>query len=54
VAAFIFGTLEAAQARLQDVEGIPVEFLPALPWIAVVLALLALAITRISRLQRAR
>ena len=43
VAAFLFGTLEAAQSRLQDVDGIPVEFLPALPWIAVVLALIVLA-----------
>ena len=31
VAAFLFGTLEAAQARLQDVEGIPVELLPPSP-----------------------
>jgi general nucleoside transport system permease protein len=53
VAAFLFGTLEAAQARLQDVEGIPVEFLPALPWIAVVLALVALAVTHTARLRRA-
>lgn len=45
VAAFLFGTLEAVQSRLQDVDGIPVEFLPALPWIAVVLALIALALT---------
>jgi simple sugar transport system permease protein len=53
VAAFLFGTLEAAQARLQDVEAIPVEFLPAIPWIAVVLALLALALVRLGRLRRA-
>lgn len=53
VAAFLFGTLEAAQARLQDVEGIPVEFLPALPWIAVVLALVALAVTHTARVRRA-
>jgi general nucleoside transport system permease protein len=53
VAALLFGTLEAAQARLQDVQGIPVEFLPALPWIAVVLALLGFALARIARLQRA-
>ena len=52
-AAFLFGTLEAAQARLQDVEGIPVELLPTLPWIAVVLALLALALTRSARLRSA-
>lgn len=50
VAAFLFGTLEAVQSRLQDVDGIPVEFLPALPWIAVVLALIALASTRTTRL----
>ena len=31
VAAIAFGTLEALQARLQDVRGIPVNFLPALP-----------------------
>jgi ABC-type uncharacterized transport system permease subunit len=53
VAAFLFGTLEAAQARLQDVERIPVELLPTLPWIAVVLALLALALTRSARLRTA-
>jgi simple sugar transport system permease protein len=52
VAAFLFGTLEAAQARLQDVEGIPVEFLPALPWIAVILALLVLAANRAGQLRR--
>ena len=52
VAALLFGTLEAAQSRLQDVDGIPVEFLPALPWIAVVLALVALALTRASPLRR--
>jgi simple sugar transport system permease protein len=52
-AAFLFGTLEAAQARLQDVEGIPVEFLPALPWIAVVLALIVLAAARTATLRRA-
>ena len=46
VAALLFGTLEAAQARLQGVEAIPVEFLPTLPWIAVVLALVALAVTK--------
>jgi simple sugar transport system permease protein len=54
VAALLFGTLEAAQARLQDVRGIPVEFLPALPWIAVVLALLGFALARMARLQRAQ
>ena len=54
VAAFLFGTLEAVQARLQDVRGIPVEFLPALPWIAVVLALVVLAVTRTARLRSAR
>jgi ABC-type uncharacterized transport system permease subunit len=48
-----FGTLEAAQARLQDVEGIPVEFLPALPWIAVLLALIGLAVARLARLRAA-
>ena len=53
VAAVLFGTLEAAQARLQDVGSIPVEFLPAIPWIAVVLALVALAVGRILRLRRA-
>lgn len=51
VAAFLFGTLEAAQARLQDVSGVPVELLPALPWIAVVLALVALAVARLTRLR---
>jgi ABC-type uncharacterized transport system permease subunit len=51
VAALMFGTLEAAQARLQDVETIPVELLPTLPWIAVVLALVALALTRRPRLR---
>jgi general nucleoside transport system permease protein len=53
VAALLFGTLEAAQARLQDVETIPVELLPTLPWIAVVLALVALALTRKTRLRTA-
>jgi simple sugar transport system permease protein len=53
VAAFLFGTLEAAQARLQDVDRIPVELLPALPWIAVVLALTTLALTRSARLRTA-
>ena len=53
VAALLFGTLEAAQSRLQDVDGIPVEFLPALPWIAVVLALIVLASTRTARLRSA-
>lgn len=51
--AFVFGTLEALQARLQDVEGIPVEFLPALPWIAVVVALAAFAVGRFARLREA-
>lgn len=54
VAAFLFGTLEAAQARLQDVDAIPVEFLPAIPWIAVVLALLGLAVARVVRLRGAQ
>ena len=53
VAALLFGTLEAAQARLQDVETIPVELLPTLPWIAVVLALVVLAFTRRARLREA-
>jgi simple sugar transport system permease protein len=53
VAAFLFGTLEAAQARLQDVGAIPVEMLPALPWIAVVVALLLFALARTSRLRKA-
>jgi ABC-type uncharacterized transport system permease subunit len=53
LAALLFGTLEAAQARLQDVERIPVELLPTLPWIAVVLALAALALTRNARLRTA-
>ena len=53
VAALLFGTLEAAQSRLQDVDGIPVEFLPALPWIAVVLALIVLASTHTARLRSA-
>ena len=53
VAAFLFGTLEAAQARLQDVGTIPVELLPTLPWIVVVLALVALSLTRRTRLRAA-
>jgi ABC-type uncharacterized transport system permease subunit len=53
VAALLFGTLEAAQARLQDVRGIPVEFLPSLPWIALVLALFALALVRTWSFRRA-
>jgi len=53
VAALLFGTLEASQARLQDVDGIPVELLPAVPWVAVVLALLGLAIAHVVRLRRA-
>jgi simple sugar transport system permease protein len=53
VAAVAFGTLEALQARLQDVPGIPVDFLPALPWIAVVLALTLFAIGRMTRLRSA-
>lgn len=53
VAALLFGILEAAQARLQDVGTIPVELLPTLPWIAVVLALVALAVTRRTRLRPA-
>jgi ABC-type uncharacterized transport system permease subunit len=52
LAAFLFGTLEAAQARLQDVDAIPVELLPSLPWIAVVIALLGLALAHRSRLRR--
>jgi len=51
VAALLFGILEALQSRLQDVRGIPVDFLPALPWISVVLALTALAIARRTRLR---
>jgi simple sugar transport system permease protein len=51
VAALLFGTLEAAQVRLQDVGAIPVELLPTLPWIAVVLALVALALTGRVRLR---
>jgi ABC-type uncharacterized transport system permease subunit len=53
VAAIAFGTLEALQARLQDVRGIPVDFLPALPWIAVVLALTAFAVGHRARLRSA-
>jgi simple sugar transport system permease protein len=53
VAAFLFGTLGAAQARLQDVEGIPVELLPALPWIALTVALVVMAVTRMTSLRRA-
>jgi ABC-type uncharacterized transport system permease subunit len=53
LAAIAFGTLEALQARLQDVQGIPVEFLPALPWIAVVLALTAFAVGHRARLRSA-
>jgi len=53
LAAAAFGTLEAAEARLEDVGGVPVELLPALPWIAVVLALLTLAFSRPIRLRRA-
>ena len=52
LAAFLFGTLEAAQARLQDVDAIPVELLPSVPWIAVVLALLGLALAHRARLRR--
>jgi ABC-type uncharacterized transport system permease subunit len=50
-AAVVFGTLEAAEARLEGVGGVPVELLPALPWIAVVLALLTLAFSRPIRLR---
>ena len=53
VAAFLFGTLEAAEARLQDVDGVPVELLPALPWVAVVIALVVLAVSRTHRVRRA-
>jgi len=52
-AAVVFGTLEAAEARLEGVGGVPVELLPALPWIAVVLALLTLAFSRPIRLRSA-
>lgn len=53
VAALLFGTLEAAQVRLQDVGTIPVELLPTLPWIAVVIALVALALAGRVRLRTA-
>jgi len=53
LAAVAFGTLEAAEARLEDVAHVPTELLPALPWIAVVLALLTLAFSRPVRLRRA-
>lgn len=53
LAAAAFGTLEAAEARLEGVGGVPVELLPALPWIAVVLALVTLAFTRPVRLRSA-
>ena len=52
LAAAAFGTLEAAEARLEDVAGVPTELLPALPWIAVVLALVTLAFSRPIRLRR--
>jgi general nucleoside transport system permease protein len=52
LAATAFGTLEAAEARLEDVRGVPVELLPALPWVALVLALLTLAFSRPIRLRR--
>ena len=52
-AAVALGTLEAAEARLEDVAGVPTQLLPALPWVAVVLALLALAFSRPIRLRRA-
>jgi general nucleoside transport system permease protein len=35
-AALLFGWLDALQSRLQGTTGIPVEFMPALPWITVV------------------
>jgi general nucleoside transport system permease protein len=53
LAAVAFGTLEAAEARLEGVAHVPTELLPALPWIAVVLALVALAFSRPVRLRRA-
>ena len=53
VAAFVFGTLEALQARLQDVPGVPVDFLPALPWIGVVVALVAVVVAQRVRLREA-
>lgn len=52
VAAFAFGTLEALQTRLQDVGVIPIEFLPAIPWITVVLALVVIVV--VHRGSRAR
>jgi simple sugar transport system permease protein len=52
LAALLFGILEAAQARLQDEPGIPVELLPTLPWIAVVLALLGLAFSRTAHVRK--
>jgi ABC-type uncharacterized transport system permease subunit len=52
LAALLFGTLEALQSRLQDFEGVPVDFLPALPWMAVVLALTAAVLVRRSRVRR--
>jgi simple sugar transport system permease protein len=51
-AALLFGLLEALQSRLQDFEGVPVDFLPALPWMAVVLALTAAALVRRGRMER--
>jgi ABC-type uncharacterized transport system permease subunit len=53
LAAFVFGTLEALQARLQDVGGIPIEFLPAIPWLTVVLALVFIVCARRLGVRRA-
>lgn len=53
LASLAFGTLEAAEARLEGVGSLPVELLPALPWVAVVLALVTLAFSRPIRLRRA-
>jgi general nucleoside transport system permease protein len=53
LAAFVFGTLEALQARLQDVGGIPIEFLPAIPWLTVVLALVFIVYARRLGVRRA-
>ena len=49
VAAYGFGVLEALQTRLQGIDGVPIDLLPALPWVAVVAALVAAAYFRIVR-----
>lgn len=51
-AALLFATTDALQGRLQEVDAIPIELLPAAPWVVVVTLLVVAALGSTSRRHR--